>query len=72
MTTTVIRNADWIVAFEGGAHRYATGDVAFDGDTLIHVGGAFDGEADARRSTGAALWSCPASSTSTRIPPRSR
>jgi 5-methylthioadenosine/S-adenosylhomocysteine deaminase len=46
MATTVIRNADWIVAFEGSGHRYTTGDVAFSGDTLIHVGGAFAGPAD--------------------------
>jgi hypothetical protein len=32
MPTTVIRNIDWIDAFQGGAHTYATGDVAFAGD----------------------------------------
>jgi 5-methylthioadenosine/S-adenosylhomocysteine deaminase len=46
MATTVIRNADWIVAFENGAHRYTTGDVAFAGDKVIHVGGAFAGIAE--------------------------
>ncbi|MDX2205652.1 MAG: amidohydrolase family protein [Hyphomicrobiaceae bacterium] len=46
MTTTVIRNADWIVAFEGGRHRYVKGDVAFEGSNLVHVGGAFAGPAD--------------------------
>jgi 5-methylthioadenosine/S-adenosylhomocysteine deaminase len=46
MTTTVIRNADWIVAFEGAGHRYAKGDIAFRGDTLLQVGGTFAGVAE--------------------------
>jgi len=45
--TTVIRNVDWIVAHEGGAgHIYASGDVAFSGDALTHVGGSYTGTAD--------------------------
>lgn len=47
--TTVIRNADWIVAWDGdsGSHVYLRdGDVAFAGDRLVHVGGRFEGEAD--------------------------
>ena len=46
MPTTVIRNVDWIVAHEGGGHAYATGDVAFAGDALTHVGGSYTGAAD--------------------------
>ncbi|HMK78821.1 MAG TPA: amidohydrolase family protein [Xanthobacteraceae bacterium] len=48
MTTTVIRNSDWIVAFDAGSrgHRYVSGDVAFANDKLIHVGGKFAGPAD--------------------------
>jgi 5-methylthioadenosine/S-adenosylhomocysteine deaminase len=47
MSVTVIRNADWIVAFDAGAksHTYAQGDVAFAADSLVHVGGAYAGEA---------------------------
>ena len=46
-TTTVIRNSDWIVAHEGGVgHVYRTGDVAFTGDALTHVGGPYTGAAD--------------------------
>lgn len=52
MTTTVIRNADWIVAYEGKGHRYSRGDIAFKDDKLVHVGGtyagAFDREIDGR------------------------
>src|SRR5262249_46489091 len=46
--TTVIRNADWIVAFDRATntHTYASGDVAFDGDRLLHVGGAYAGAAE--------------------------
>ncbi|MFN3938817.1 MAG: amidohydrolase family protein [Gemmobacter sp.] len=43
---TVIRNADWIVAWddEAGSHRFLRGgDVAFDGDRLVQVGGLYDG-----------------------------
>jgi cytosine/adenosine deaminase-related metal-dependent hydrolase len=46
MTTTVIRNADWIIACNDGAHRYADGDVAFTGDRVIHVGGPYSGAVD--------------------------
>src|SRR5215468_2904205 len=48
MTATVIRNADWIVAYDrsSGSHVYAAGDVAFSGDALTHVGGTFTGPAD--------------------------
>ncbi len=46
MATTVIRNADWVVSYEGGGHRYDRGDVAFTNDKLVHVGGAFVGAAD--------------------------
>ncbi|WP_102108452.1 amidohydrolase family protein [Oceaniglobus roseus] len=49
MPVTVIRNAAWIVAYdaEQGSHQYLTGgDVAFDGDTITHVGGRYDGPAE--------------------------
>ena len=46
MRTTVIRNIDWLVAYRDGGHIYATGDVAFAGDKLVHVGGPFTGTAD--------------------------
>ena len=48
MPVTVIRNADWIVAFDEaiGGHVYMRGgDVAFEGSKLIHVGGPYEGEA---------------------------
>ncbi len=44
--TTVIRDADWIVAHDGAGHAYASGDVAWTGNRLVHVGGRFDGAAD--------------------------
>lgn len=46
MTTTVIRNADWIVAHDGARHVYTSGDVAFSGGALTHVGGAYAGAAE--------------------------
>ena len=48
MATTVIRNSDWIVAYDRstGGHFYATGDVAFAGDALTHVGGPYAGAAE--------------------------
>lgn len=49
MPVTVIRNAAWIVAYdaEKGTHQYLRdGDVAFDGDRIIHVGGTYDGPAE--------------------------
>lgn len=45
---TVVRNAAWIVAYDAAAksHTYLRdGDVAFAGDTLVQVGGRFEGEA---------------------------
>jgi cytosine/adenosine deaminase-related metal-dependent hydrolase len=48
MSITVIRNAAWIVAYDAqtDAHTYLRdGDVAFDGDRIVHVGGTFTGEA---------------------------
>jgi 5-methylthioadenosine/S-adenosylhomocysteine deaminase len=46
MGSTVVRNAEWIVAFDGTSHGYTSGDVAFDGGVLIHVGGTYAGEAE--------------------------
>ena len=48
MNTTVIRNADWMVAYDdkAGGHRYLRdGDVAFAGDKIASVGGTYAGEA---------------------------
>lgn len=46
--TTVIRNADWVVAWdpETERHRYLRdADVAFAEGRIVHVGGGFDGPA---------------------------
>lgn len=48
MSTTVIRNAAWVVAWDAtaGRHVYARDiDVAFEGNTISHVGPGFAGEA---------------------------
>jgi 5-methylthioadenosine/S-adenosylhomocysteine deaminase len=50
MSTTLIRNADWAIAWDAGEkrHVYRKGvDVAFDGDGIVHVGPSFTGTADA-------------------------
>ncbi len=49
MTTTLIRNAAWAVAWDeaAGEHVYRQGvDVAFTGDRIVHVGPNFAGSAD--------------------------
>jgi 5-methylthioadenosine/S-adenosylhomocysteine deaminase len=49
MATTVIKNADWVIAWQPqpGRHVYMRGvDVAFDGSTLTHVGKDYLGPAD--------------------------
>ena len=47
VNTTVIRNAAWIAAWDGGGHRYLRdGDVAFAGNRIVHVGGPYEGPAD--------------------------
>jgi 5-methylthioadenosine/S-adenosylhomocysteine deaminase len=49
MTRTVIRNADWVIAWQDqpGRHVYMRGvDVAFDGNALTHVGKGYAGPAD--------------------------
>src|SRR5262245_65671155 len=45
---TAIRNADLIGSFDrpANAHVYASGDVAFEGDRLLQVGGAYAGAAE--------------------------
>ena len=48
-TTTWIKNADWVVAWdpETGGHEYIrNGDVVFAGNTVTFVGTAYQGEAD--------------------------
>lgn len=47
--TTVIRNAAWVVAWHeasNGHHYLQDVDVAFTGNEIIHVGGAYDGPSD--------------------------
>lgn len=49
MPVTVIRNAAWIVAYdaEKGTHRYLRdGDLAFEGDRIVQVGGTYEGAAE--------------------------
>lgn len=49
MTVTLIRKASWIVAYdaETKGHVYLRdGDVAFEGNRILHVGGSFGGRAD--------------------------
>lgn len=49
MSVTVIRNAAWIVAYDdsAGGHRYLRdGDVAFDGDKIVQVGGLYAGDCE--------------------------
>lgn len=47
MTTTVIRDCDWIVKYDSGAHAYARGgDFAFTDDRIVQVGGRYQGKAD--------------------------
>ncbi|MCC7274816.1 MAG: amidohydrolase family protein [Alphaproteobacteria bacterium] len=53
---TCIRSADWIAAWDGKAGRHVylrNGDVAFQGDRIVHVGGRYEGpvatEIDGRR-----------------------
>jgi cytosine/adenosine deaminase-related metal-dependent hydrolase len=49
VTTTLIRNAEWVIAWEasGRRHVYRQGiDVAFSGDAIVHVGPRFAGQAD--------------------------
>ena len=51
MSVTVIRDAEWVVAWDAeGGHRYASGDVAFEGDRLVTVGGRHEGPADVELS----------------------
>ena len=56
MSVTVIRNSPWLLAWDAGQgrHAFTTGDLAFQGDRLIHVGGAYAGasvrEIDGSRS----------------------
>ena len=50
MSTTLIRNADWVIAWDAGEkrHVYRKGiDVAFGNDGITHVGPGFAGTADA-------------------------
>lgn len=58
---TCIRNCDWLIAWnaELGRHRYARGqDIAFAGDTIIHVGPGYTGPV-AREISGRDLMVMP-------------
>ena len=49
MTTTVIKNADWVIAWDGAAGRHVYKrdvDVAFTDDAIVHVGRDYAGPAD--------------------------
>jgi 5-methylthioadenosine/S-adenosylhomocysteine deaminase len=49
MPVTVIKNADWAIAWQAqpGRHVYMRGvDIAFDGNTITHVGKDYAGPAD--------------------------
>jgi 5-methylthioadenosine/S-adenosylhomocysteine deaminase len=49
LTTTVIRNADWVVAWDEGAGRHVYRrdlDIAFSGDRIVFVGRNYGGAAD--------------------------
>ncbi len=49
MTTTVIRNADWVIAWDGAAGRHAYRrdvDIAFVDDRIVFVGRNYTGPAD--------------------------
>ena len=47
--TVCVKNADWVVAWDAtnGRHAYLErADVAWDGETLLHVGRGYAGRAD--------------------------
>ena len=47
--TTVIKNADWVVAWDSGTgkHKYiANGDLSFTGNEIDYVGSSYDGDVD--------------------------
>ncbi len=47
MPTTLIRKADWLVAWTGSEHVYLRGaDIAFRDDRIVYVGPHYDGAAD--------------------------
>ena len=46
MTTTLIKNADWIIGWDAAGNRQAylrNADLAFTGDSIVHVGPDFAG-----------------------------
>jgi 5-methylthioadenosine/S-adenosylhomocysteine deaminase len=48
MSTTLIRNADWVIAWDESGKRQAYRrniDVAFRGDAIVHIGPDFSGDA---------------------------
>jgi 5-methylthioadenosine/S-adenosylhomocysteine deaminase len=46
MPVTLIKNASWVVAYDGERHSYLNDiDVAFENDRIVHVGPGFAGEA---------------------------
>ena len=49
MSTTLIKNADWIIGWDAAGNRQAylrNADLAFAGDSIVHVGPEFRGPVD--------------------------
>ena len=47
MPTTLIRNAEWLIAWNGSQHVYLKdADIAFRDDQIVFVGQEFDGALD--------------------------
>lgn len=60
MTTTLIRNADWVIAWTGTEHAYQPGaDVAFSGGRITFVGRGYDGPAADEVIDGSGLMVMP-------------
>jgi len=56
---TRIKDLAWIVAFDGERHVYRQGgDVVFEGNTIVHVGGQYSGAVD-REVDGTSMMAMP-------------
>ena len=61
MTTTLIRRAEWLVAWDQSAGRHVylrDADLAFTGDRIVHVGEGLEGPCD-REIDGRGLFVMP-------------
>ena len=61
MATTCIRNADWVIAWDGVKQRHGylrNADIAFEGNKLLFVGNGYPGSVD-REVTGSGLCAMP-------------